>query len=452
MAVTWRLGPSTPGRRVASGASPWPGLWAVGWLLSSLVSPITVAVAVVTPPSPSSARQEKAYGFGRSFLGLDKCNACVGTSICKKLFKEDIRFDRWLTSRLELPKASRQCYLGNLTDDSETWRPVVLSRLLTPERHQVSDQSICSSAGRPPKCSIEAVLRATPRFQSWARSHLLFPSMVQGLSAPLLRCPSQRLLDRVVRRYAEVLDVGSTQMKHFSDRDKLRLLYTLAVNQHTLLLQMFPGTEGWPFPRYHGSCGRLVVWAGSRPLSSLYAAPLEQRADAAFQLLHIAQALGSNSLRFRLYYTRATEDMFGLAEDGRVMVMDASGIGVIDLQEGFLPDALTSPANQSTRDVFSCLSGSCDRPPPCSTVRHSQSFSLLCRNVLPRLLLPAGDLRSPHLPSQVARDLDTCADATRTDVAVTRAANSLMDILRSMRPCSPHYPYRYPECIYNDRF
>lgn len=97
---------------------------------------------------------------------------------------------------------------------------------------------------------------------------------------------------------------------------------------------MFPGTEGWPFPRYHGSCGRLVVWAGSRPLSALYSAPLEQRVDAAYQLLHIAQALAANSLRFRLYYTRASEDTFGLAEDGRMLVMDASGIGVIDLQEG----------------------------------------------------------------------------------------------------------------------
>lgn len=54
----------------------------------------------------------------------------------------------------------------------------------------------------------------------------------------MLRCPSQRLLDRVVRRYAEVLDVGSMQMKHFSNRDKLRLLYTMAVNQHPLMLQV----------------------------------------------------------------------------------------------------------------------------------------------------------------------------------------------------------------------
>eukprot|EP00069_Balaena_mysticetus_P011391 bmy_07124T0 len=60
---------------------------------------------------------------------------------------------------------------------------------------------------------------------------------LQGLPSPLLRCPSQRLLDRVVRRYAEVADAGSIFMDHFTDRDKLRLLYTLAVNAHPILLQ-----------------------------------------------------------------------------------------------------------------------------------------------------------------------------------------------------------------------
>lgn len=64
-----------------------------------------------------------------------------------------------------------------------------------------------------------------------------FP-LSQGLSSPMLRCPSQRLLDRIVRRYAEVPDAGSVYMDHLTDRDKLRLLYTLAVNSHPILLQV----------------------------------------------------------------------------------------------------------------------------------------------------------------------------------------------------------------------
>lgn len=97
---------------------------------------------------------------------------------------------------------------------------------------------------------------------------------------------------------------------------------------------MFPGTEGWPFLRYHGSCGRMMVWAGSKPLRSLFSSPLERRADAAYQLLHITQSLSSNSLQFSLFYTRVSEDMFGTLDDSRVFIVDTSTIGIIDLQEG----------------------------------------------------------------------------------------------------------------------
>lgn len=84
MAVTWPWAKAKARRGLP--AALW--LWVVGWALT--LASAAAAVVVVTP-YPPSARQDKAYGFGRSFLGLDKCNACVGTSICKKLFKEDIR-------------------------------------------------------------------------------------------------------------------------------------------------------------------------------------------------------------------------------------------------------------------------------------------------------------------------------------------------------------------------
>ncbi|XP_035267649.1 divergent protein kinase domain 2B [Anguilla anguilla] len=423
-----------PRNRAAEVCGALARIWVLFWALGAMGS----------PPSPAAPR--KAYTFGRSFLGLDKCNACVGTSICKKFFKEEIRFEKWLSPQLMLPPVYRRWYLANYTDDSENWRPVVLSRLIPQPLHEASDRSICSSAGRAHSCSIEAVLRATPRFQDWARSHLLLPRMVQGLATPMMRCPSQRLLDRLVRRYAEVTDAGSVQMKHFAERDKLRLLYTLAVNQHPLLLQMFPGTEGWPFPKYYGSCGRMMVSATTRPIRSTYDSALETRADIAYQLLHVAQGLSSNSLRFLLYYTRVSEDMFATFEDGKLFIVDASAIGIIDLLEGVPPDS-----EPEREDVFSCLSTSCARPPPCSSVRPSQSFSLLCRDLLPKLLTPR-DTRAGRLHGDAARLLGVCADGARADRSVADAARGLMGLLKPLRPCSPQLAYRYPECRYGDQF
>uniref|UniRef100_UPI003AAEB05D divergent protein kinase domain 2B n=1 Tax=Centroberyx gerrardi TaxID=166262 RepID=UPI003AAEB05D len=406
--------------------------------------------------SPAAAQQKS---LRRAYLGLDKCNACVGTSACKKLFKDHVRFDWWMSPGQAVPLDERQSFLGNLTDDLQSWRPTLLSFLSSPRQHRLSDLFICGSSGRRRPCSIEAVLRATPRFQRWKHSHLLLPHMVQGLAPPLLRCPSQRLLDRVVRRYAEVVDVGSLQMKHFTEKDKLRLLYTLAVNQHPLVLQMFPSTEGWPFPRYHGACGRLMVSTSSRPLSGLYGASVEQRADAAYQLIQLSQGLDSNSLGFRLYYTRLDEDMFGLLEDGRLLISDASTIGVIDLVQGFPPDP-PSPSGPD-EDIFSCLgqgAPACARAPPCGSVRPSQSFTMLCRHLLPKLL-PARERQAGHgrpKPAGLLPDvpllLRVCADPSQPDWKILWAVQALMDALRPLRPCSQDYAYRFPECRYNQAY
>ncbi len=70
-------------------------------------------------------------------------------------------------------------YEGNYTDSTAGWRPVALSYVMSPHLHQISDNSMCTSAGKGKSCSIEAVLRATSRFQSWVRSNLLLPSMVK---------------------------------------------------------------------------------------------------------------------------------------------------------------------------------------------------------------------------------------------------------------------------------
>ncbi|XP_051998189.1 divergent protein kinase domain 2B isoform X2 [Xyrauchen texanus] len=406
------------------------GILLVAWTMYLILAPST--------SNASPAPQNKSHDFRRKLLGLDKCNACIGTSICKKFFKDEIRFARWMSAQPNLSSEDLQSYEGNYSDNTAGLRPVVLSHLMSPLLHEISDNSICTSADKGKSCSIEAILRATPRFQSWVRSNLLLPSMVKGLATPMLRCPSQRLLDRIVRRYFEVIDVGSMQMKHFTEKDKLRLLYTLAVNQQPLILQMFPGTEGWPFLRYHGSCGRMMVWAGSRPLRSMFSSPLERRADIAYQLIHITQSLRSNSLQFNLYYTSVSEDMFGTLDDSRVFIIDTSTIGIIDLQEGSPPD---EDLQSEYIDVFSCLSGSCARPPPCKTVRAVQSFILLCKHVLHNLIGP-NDAPSAQLPKAAVRELAICADQSQTDQRIICAVQALKDTLRSLRPCSALYGYR----------
>ncbi|KAJ8787806.1 hypothetical protein J1605_005708 [Eschrichtius robustus] len=269
---------------------------------------------------------------------------------------------------------------------------------------------------------------------------------LQGLPSPLLRCPSQRLLDRVVRRYAEVADAGSIFMDHFTDRDKLRLLYTLAVNAHPILLQIFPGAEGWPLPKYLGSCGRFLVSTSTSPLQEFYGAPADQAADLAYQLLGVLESLRSNDLNYFFYFTHVDVDMFGIFNNGHLFIRDASALGVIDRQEG---SQAASRAGEN-KDVFSCLVSGCQTElPSCDTIPEKQNLLLVCGQVLPPLL-------QAKFPSPVQEEIDAelarCGEATRPDPEVLQAASRLKDILRPLRTCDPRFAYRYPDCKYNDKF
>uniref|UniRef100_G1NWA3 Divergent protein kinase domain 2B n=1 Tax=Myotis lucifugus TaxID=59463 RepID=G1NWA3_MYOLU len=165
-----RLGPGAAALRLG-----WPAqlLW---------VSALSSAVSSPAPPSPRTS-----YSLGRTVVGLDKCNACIGTSICKKFFKEEIRFDSWLATHVDLPLGYLPSYPANYSDDSKTWRPVEISRLVSKHQHDVSDRRICASAAAPKTCSIERVLRKTGRFQKWLQAKRLTPDLVQ-VSRLVLRC------------------------------------------------------------------------------------------------------------------------------------------------------------------------------------------------------------------------------------------------------------------------
>ncbi|XP_004713253.1 divergent protein kinase domain 2B [Echinops telfairi] len=430
-----RLGPE-----VAALHQGWPTLllW-FSALSSSFSSPASL--------SPSLVLQVRSsYTSGRTFLGLDKCNACIGTSICKKFFKEEIRFGNWLASPLRLPPEYLPSYPANYSDDSKTWRPVEMSRLVSKAQNELSDRRICASAAAPETCSIERVLRKTGRFQKWLQAKRLTPDLVQGLPSPFLRCPSQRLLDRVVRRYAEVADAGSIFMDHFTDRDKLRLLYTLAVNAHPILLQIFPGAEGWPLPKYLGSCGRVLVSTSTRPFQEFYGAPPDQAADLAYQLLGVLESLRNNDLNYFFYFTHVDAGMFGIFSNGQLFIRNASTLGVIDKQEG----SQAATRAEENKDIFSCLVSGCQAElPSCDAIPEKHSIVQVCRQLLPRLL-------QGKFPSLVQKEIDNmlahCGQATLPDSEILRAASQLKDILRPLRTCDPRFAYRYPDCKYNDKF
>ncbi|XP_060038489.1 divergent protein kinase domain 2B isoform X2 [Erinaceus europaeus] len=353
------------------------------------VSALSCSISALASLSPSLVPQVRtSYHLGRTFFGLDKCNACIGTSICKKFFKEEIRFDNWPTSPLELPPDNLPFYFANYSDDSKTWRPVELSRLITKHQNEISDQRICASVGAPKTCSIERILRKTGRFQKWLQAKRLTPDLVQ----------------------------------------------------------IFPGAEGWPMPKYLGSCGRFLVSTRTSPLQEFYGAPPDQAADLAYQLLGVLESLRSNDLNYFFYFTHVDPGMFGIFNNGHLFIRDASALGVIDKQEG----SQVATKVGENKDIFSCLVSGCqDKLPSCDTVPEKQSLVLVCRQLLPRLLQEK--FPSP-VQEEINRMLARCGEDTFPNSEILRAANQLKDILRPLRTCDPSFAYRYPDCKYNEKF
>ncbi|XP_005272727.1 divergent protein kinase domain 2B isoform X1 [Homo sapiens] len=361
-----------------------------GWLALLLwVSALSCSFSLPASSLSSLVPQVRtSYNFGRTFLGLDKCNACIGTSICKKFFKEEIRSDNWLASHLGLPPDSLLSYPANYSDDSKIWRPVEIFRLVSKYQNEISDRRICASASAPKTCSIERVLRKTERFQKWLQAKRLTPDLVQ----------------------------------------------------------IFPGAEGWPLPKYLGSCGRFLVSTSTRPLQEFYDAPPDQAADLAYQLLGVLESLRSNDLNYFFYFTHIDAGMFGVFNNGHLFIRDASAVGVIDKQEG------SQEANRAgeNKDIFSCLVSGCQAQlPSCESISEKQSLVLVCQKLLPRLL-------QGRFPSPVQDDIDSilvqCGDSIRPDPEVLGAASQLKDILRPLRTCDSRFAYRYPDCKYNDKF
>ncbi|KAF2975430.1 hypothetical protein EK904_001996 [Melospiza melodia maxima] len=364
--------------------------------------PSTAAAAAASPSVP---HVKPSYSFGRTFLGLDKCNACIGTSICKKFFKEEISvdlqsaqqaqladglvFDTWLSSHLKLPPSSLLSYSGNYTDDAKSWRLVDITRLTSKYQHDRADKRICTSLLGTRSCSLERALRRTQRFQKWLRAKRLTPDLVQ----------------------------------------------------------IFPDVEGWPFPRYLGSCGRLLVSASTRPLRDFFGAAPEVAADLALQLLAVLRSMASNDLNYFFYFTHVDAGTFGVFSNGHLFIRDASTLGVIDKEEG----SQLIDGQQEYRDVFSCLTADCQPAlVSCDSIRDQHSLVMVCQDLLPKLL--SGKFQ-PHVQESIDAFLQRCARGLGDDDGGAREAMAeLAGILKPLRSCDSRFAYRYPDCRYSDKY
>ncbi|XP_052354631.1 divergent protein kinase domain 2A [Oncorhynchus keta] len=378
----------------------------------------------------------------RRFINLNKCPACFGTSWCRKFMNGQVSFETWGRLRFLDVFNVKNVYFAQYGEPREGTRRVVLKRLGSNQELADIDQKICKRATGRPRCDLIQAMYKTEFARLNGDVRLLTPEVVEGWS-DLVHCPSQRLLDRVVRRYAETKDSGSFLLKNLKDTERMQLLMTLAFNPEPLVLQSFPSDEGWPFAKYLGACGRVVAvnYVGEE-LWSFYNAPWDKRVDLARQLMDIAEQLTNNDFDFALYLLDVSFDNFAVGpRDGKVIVVDGENVLVADkrLIKQNKPENydVWYESRLEDCDKEACLSFS--KESLCNRVTVDHNYYAVCQNLLSRYATwrgtTGGLLHDP--PAHVAKDgqlealLDECTNPKKRYGRFT-AAKDLRDYLTQL--------------------
>lgn len=332
-----------------------------------------------------------------------------------------LSFEGWSRLRLLDFFNVKNVHFAQYGEPREGSRRVVLKRLGSNQELADLDQRICKRATGRPRCDLLQAMYKTDFARLNGDVRLLTPDVVEGWS-DLVHCPSQRLLDRVVRRYAETKDSGSFLLKNLKDAERMQLLLTLSFNPEPLVLQSFPSDEGWPFAKYLGACGRMVAvnYVGEE-LWSFYNAPWEKRVDLAWQLMEIAEQLTNNDFEFALYLLDVSFDNFAVGpRDGKVIIVDAENVLVADkkLIKQNKPENwdVWYESKFDDCDKEACLSFS--KEILCSRTTVDHNYYAICQNLLSRHATwrgtSGGLLHDP--PAEIVKDghlgelLDECAN------------------------------------------
>ena len=143
-------------------------------------------------------------------------------------------------------------------------------------------------------------------------------------------CLPSPLLSKILNDLRPLLNTGndySACISHQSLMDHLSLrpqfhrslmslenvITSLLINPEPLVLSTFPSEEGWAVPKFHGSCGRVIIEDDAgEPLSSHLFKEFEARARFSIQLLQIAEDFTSRHQDLSLYLTDWTLDNFAV--------------------------------------------------------------------------------------------------------------------------------------------
>lgn len=314
-----------------------------------------------------------------SYFQTSTCPACFGRGLCRKL--ED---RLWVSPLLADVRASFKGVRYAVWDNPTEGRLNVVAKTLAHGSEMSEfDVKLCLYVTGQRYCSVEeaAKLTGSAGREQKSRDKELFNGWDDRLNlSDYFTCPSSRLERKLMSCY-------DTDGDGLLDWEEQRILATtLKVNREPVILQLFPQEQGWPFPRYHGSCGRTIIAEnGGKTLTEYMKKSWDFRVWLSVQLLQIAFLLTNNNLGWAVYLTDMVPENFALSENGQVLAIDVEHAEVVDLWE------MKAKGMQNDRDLslenplcdhnnVNCGSHSIDAM--CHGQERDHNFIFVCKSML----------------------------------------------------------------------
>lgn len=306
-------------------------------------------------------------------LGVGHCPICFGRneSICEGVIHNTVRLRR--KKRASLGDKWKPKALGILNKDR-----ISIKHLGNISEFHKLDNELCSMVG-----TVNA-----PCENDVVRKPFLNLSSIESVMKETMYCPSERFISKVKNIY-----IGEKLQKSQTSLRTLQLTSTLYVNQEPIIFQVFPSEKGWPFPKFYGACGRvIIVEDAGLPLDYFLSYPWIERAKLALAVIKIAKQLSNNPEDWGLYMTEIALDNFAVS-NGTVKLEDADGILVADLSGSGIKAEREKTVDVCDWEETNCLSS---HPAElCRGVIRDQNYYAVCRSVLSDIGSGKGLLHSP---------------------------------------------------------
>ncbi|XP_078576825.1 divergent protein kinase domain 2A-like [Branchiostoma floridae x Branchiostoma japonicum] len=279
----------------------------------------TVLLAVVFVYILQRAPIRTTNGVDISWAEREKCPACVGDT-CE------------LLHRGNFVKAESDRYLkkGIVSTGMVGGIMVVAKTLNKEQAWQRYEKFICRSSPRPQVCNassfiLETVLVTDAALTlTWLREAW---RITQEQKTALSHCGSARFVQELKQLYIENGSRSATKLR------RAYLSTSLHLNEESVLLRYFTtkSTTPWPFPKFYGACGRvIVVEHAGRTLDAFLDSPWNVRADIAVQLLQLVDTLRERDPDWVLLLTDISFENFAVDSHGQLRLIDLDDVMVFD--------------------------------------------------------------------------------------------------------------------------